>query len=107
MYSYIYTYTYVYTYINTHTYVYTYIYIFINVHIYVTCIHTYICMVAIDVQGVENPHNALSLEVIFRKRALKFVALFWEEVCNLRHLMHRHHPVLLIYLDLVKTYNSG
>jgi len=41
----------------------------------------------------EDPEDALSLWVIFRKRALQLVALLQKETCDLRHPMHLCHPV--------------
>ena len=46
------------------------------------------------VHGGEDPQDALSLQVIFRKRALELVALLREMTCNLRHSMHLRHPVV-------------
>jgi len=46
------------------------------------------------VQCGEDLENALSLEVIFCKRALQLVALLQKMNCNLRHLMSLCHPVL-------------
>jgi len=37
------------------------------------------------IQGGEDPKDALSLEVILRKRALQLVALLRKMTCNLRH----------------------
>jgi len=41
----------------------------------------------------EDPEDALSLWVIFRKRTLQLVALLQKETCNWRHPMHLCHPV--------------
>jgi len=46
-----------------------------------------------DVQGGEDPQDALSLPVISRKRALRLVTLLWKMTCNLRHPMSFRHPV--------------
>ena len=45
-------------------------------------------------QGCEDAYGALSLKVIFRKRALQLVALLLKMTCDLRHPMHLRHPVL-------------
>jgi len=50
-------------------------------------------MVRLVVQGGEDPYDALSLQVIFRKRALSLVALLRKVSCNLRHPMGLRHPV--------------
>jgi len=93
----IYVYIHMCIYINTYIYVYTYIYIYIHkcVHICDIYIHTYTCMVALDAQGGENPHNALSLEVIFRKRALQLVTLLRKMTCNLCNPVGLCNPVSL------------
>jgi len=60
------------------------------------CDTTYICMdmyVHIVLQGSENASDALSLQVIFCKRALWLMALLWKETCNLRHPLHLRQPV--------------
>jgi len=49
-------------------------------------------------QGGEDPQDALSLLVIFRKRALQLVALLWKMTCNLKFPMSLLHPVWLIRL---------
>ena len=54
--------------------------------------------VQVRLQGGEDAHDALSLEVIFRERALYLVAHLWKETCNLRHPMHPRHPVHIIYV---------
>jgi len=41
----------------------------------------------------EDAYDALSLEVIFRERALYLVALLRKMTCNLRQPMHLRHPV--------------
>jgi len=46
------------------------------------------------IQGGAESLDALSLEAIFCKRALKIMALLRKEICNLRHPMHLRHPVL-------------
>ena len=51
-------------------------------------IHVYI-----PVLGGEDAQDALSLQVIFRKRAVQLVALLRKETCNLRHPMHFRHPI--------------
>ena len=44
------------------------------------------------VTGWRRPTGCLVFEVIFRKTALKLVALLRKETCNLRHPVHfRHH----------------
>jgi len=48
--------------------------------------------ILIIVQGSGNAEDALSLWVI-SKRATQLVALLRKETCNLRHPMHRRHPV--------------
>ena len=40
------------------------------------------------VQDGEDAQDAVSSEVIFRKRALESVALLWKETCNLSHVRH-------------------
>jgi len=45
--------------------------------------------VDIKVQGGETPQDALSLQVIFLKRALQLVKM----ICNLRHPVGLRHPV--------------
>jgi len=45
------------------------------------------------VQGGVQSSNALSLSVIFRKIALKSVAVLRKMTCNLRHAMSLRHPV--------------
>ena len=45
------------------------------------------------VQGGEGAKGALSLQVIFRKRALQLIALLLKETCNWRHPMHHRHPL--------------
>ena len=47
-------------------------------------------------QGGEDPLDALSLQVIFRKRALYLVALLRKMTCNLRHPMGLRHPVQVV-----------
>jgi len=46
-------------------------------------------------QGGEDPQDALSLYVVFRKRALKSVANLRKETCNLKHPMHLRCPVAI------------
>jgi len=48
----------------------------------------------IPLQGGVESQDAWSLLVIFRKRALWFVALLPKMTCNLRHPMGLRHPVL-------------
>jgi len=49
-------------------------------------------MIDVEIQGGVESYDASSVQVIFRKRAPKMVALLWKEMCNLRHSMHlRHH----------------
>ena len=48
----------------------------------------------ITIQCGEEAQDALSLEVIVRKRALGLVAHLRKEICNLRHSMGLHHPVM-------------
>jgi len=50
-----------------------------------------------SLQGCEDPYDALSWEIIFRKRALQLVALLRKETCNLRHPMHLRHPAPPLY----------
>ena len=50
----------------------------------------YVCM---SVLGGEDDQDAISLWVIFCKRALQFVALLRKEPCNFRHPMHCRHLV--------------
>jgi len=45
------------------------------------------------VQGGEDAYHALSLDVVFRERALYLVALLRKETYNLRQPMHLRHPV--------------
>jgi len=47
----------------------------------------------VGVQGGEDPQDALSLHVIFLKRALKLVALLQKMTCNVRHPMGLRHFV--------------
>jgi len=47
------------------------------------------------VQGGVESYDALSLQVIFRERALYIVALLRKMTCNLRHPMPLRHPVEL------------
>jgi len=47
------------------------------------------------VKGGEDPYDVLSVWVISRKKALRLVALFRKETCNLRYPMHRRHSVLV------------
>ena len=55
-------------------------------------------------QGGEDPQDALSLQVIFRNRALQLVALLRKMTCNLRHPTGLRHPisvfVLILYVRL-------
>jgi len=44
-------------------------------------------------QGGEDACDALSLQVISRKRALYLVALLQKVIYNIRHPMYLHHPV--------------
>jgi len=46
------------------------------------------------VQGGEDPWDALSLQVISRKKALYVVALLRKETCNSRHPVGLRHSVL-------------
>jgi len=46
------------------------------------------------VQGGVESQGALSLQVIFRKRALYLVALLQKMTCNLRHPMSLRHPLI-------------
>jgi len=46
------------------------------------------------IQGGEDPKDALSLQVIFRKRALLLLAFLREMTCDLRHPMSLRHPVV-------------
>jgi len=46
-----------------------------------------------EVQGGEDPQDALSVEVIFCKRALQVVALLRQMTCNFRHPMGLRHPI--------------
>ena len=55
----------------------------------------------IHTQDGEESWDALSIEVIFRKRALRLVALLRKEMCNLRHPMHLRHPVFTYWLHLI------
>ena len=50
-------------------------------------------MLVYKVQGGENPQDALSVQLIFRKRALQMVALLRKETCNFRHPVGLCHPV--------------
>ena len=46
-----------------------------------------------QLQGGEDSQDPLSLQVIFRKRALYLVALLWKMICNLGDPMSLRHPV--------------
>jgi len=49
--------------------------------------------------GGQDPEDAFSLQVVFRKRALELVALLRKMTCNIRHPMHLRHPVFIcIYI---------
>ena len=50
-----------------------------------TCLHR--------IQGGEDSQDPLSLQVIFRTRALYSVALLWKMICNLGDPMSLRHPV--------------
>jgi len=52
------------------------------------CWVTHMC-----IQGGVESYDALSLQGIFRKRALYIVALLRKMTCNLRHPMTLHYPV--------------
>ena len=51
------------------------------------------------VQGGVESHDALSLQVTFRERALYIVALLRKMTCNLRHPMPLRHPVLNVLYE--------
>jgi len=75
------------------------------VHVYGSCIRScgvvcvwLVCMAHVYgsfvlLTGVVS-YDALSLQVILRKRALYLVALLRKMTCNLRHPMSLRHPVL-------------
>ena len=46
------------------------------------------------IPGGQDPEDAFSLQVVFRKRALELVALLRKMACNLRYSMGLHQPVL-------------
>ena len=48
---------------------------------------------ATPTEGGEDVSDALYLQFIFRKRALKLVAILRKETCNLRHPVHVRRPV--------------
>jgi len=50
--------------------------------------------------------TALSLEVIFRKRALLFEALLRKETCVLRHPLHLHHSLASRVLPKLNSQTS-
>ena len=56
----------------------------------------HVCRQWCVVQGGEDPKDALSLQAIFRKRALELVALLRKVTCNLRHPMGLRNPVLKV-----------
>jgi len=49
-----------------------------------------------QIQGGVDSYDDLSLQVIFRKRALELVAILRKMTCNLRHPMGLRHPVTLV-----------
>ena len=71
-------------------------------HLYHTYINRVVCHV---IQGGEDPKDALSLQVIFRKSNLYLMALLWKIICNLGDPMSLRHPV--VRGDHVIRGNSG
>ena len=53
------------------------------------------CGAVVYIQGGKDAQDALSLQVIFRKRAISLVSLLQKENYNLRHPMYLRHPVTL------------
>ena len=58
-----------------------------------------LCPIRWQIQGGKDPCNALSLQVIFRKRALELVALLRKTTCNLRYPMGLRHPVMVKFIS--------
>jgi len=58
-------------------------------------------------QGGEDPYDALSLDVIFRKRALHLVALLWKMICNLGDPMSLRHPVHMSLMSQHSEVHTG
>ena len=66
------------------------------------------CLQQLDphlVQGGEDPQDPLSLQVIFRERALYLVALLRKMTCNLRQPTGLSHPVRLLQTILDSRVN--
>jgi len=106
---YIYMYLYTCMYIHICICIYVCIFIYVSVYIYVyiyICICIYVCLYiyvvrgsqthqwGLSLQGGEDAQDALSLYVIFRKRALELVALLPKMTCNLRHPMGLYYLVM-------------
>jgi len=62
------------------------------------------CASCFMLQGGVESYDALSLQVIFRQRALYIVALLRKMTCNLRHPMTLRHPVqCFLYSSLCRV----
>ena len=58
---------------------------------------------SVSKQGGKDPQDALSLQVVFRKRALELVALLRKITCNFRHPMGLRHPVRWVSVEMVSV----
>ena len=94
--------------VNSYIYTYIYIYVYIYISMYMgwnsrlhcnALMHKWLHYSARmgklirTLHGGEDTSDALSLQGIFRKRALWLVSLLQKITCNLRHPMGLRHPV--------------